>query len=363
MHTNNLQPWQHAHTFGQEARRSAEGRTLTVVGLTGVMMVAEIAAGFLFGSMALLADGLHMASHATALGINAVAYAYARRHAGNPRFSFGTGKVNALGGFAGAILLATFAAVMALESVQRLFDPTSIAYNQAILVAVLGLMVNGISVFILGVSEHTHDHGTLSDGAHDHDDEDSHIHEDHHKHGDHRHHEDHAASHQDHNLRSAYLHVLADALTSVLAIVALLGAKYLGLAWADPAVGIVGAILVARWAIVLLGATSDVLLDRQGPAHVVEAIIESVESDGDSRVADPHLWSIGPGIYAAILKVVAHNPASPEAYKARIPLTLGLEHVSVEVCACAVDSALCERTPSCTSTQGDSAEIVPGGSR
>lgn len=199
MHNNNLQPWQHAHTFGQEARRPAEGRTLTVVALTAVMMIAEIMAGLLFGSMALLADGLHMASHATALGINAVAYAYARRHAGNPSFSFGTGKVNALGGFTGAILLATFAAVMALESLQRFFDPTSIAYNQAILVAVLGLVVNGISVLILGVSEHNHDHVTLNDRAHDHDGEDSYIHDDHHKHGDRLHHEDHPASRQDHN--------------------------------------------------------------------------------------------------------------------------------------------------------------------
>lgn len=327
MHDTNLQRWQHPHTFGQEARKRGEGRTLTVVALTAVMMAAEITAGLLFGSMALLADGLHMASHATALGINAFAYAYARRHAGNPRFSFGTGKVNALGGFTGAILLATFAAIMAFESLKRFFNPSSIAYNQAIMVAVLGLVVNGISVLILGRAEHSHDH---AEPGQEHHHDDAHL-----DHGGGPQHESghpFHGSHQDHNLRSAYLHVLADALTSVLAIAALLAAKYFGSSWADPAVGVLGAILVARWAAGLLRASSDVLLDRQGPAHVVEAVTSIIEGDGDSRIADLHLWSIGPGIYAAIIQVVAHNPAPPEAYKARIPAGLGLAHVSIEVC-------------------------------
>jgi len=307
MHTSSLREWEHAHTFGQEMKRPGESRTLVVIVLTAITMAAEIVAGLLFGSMALLADGLHMASHATALSINAYAYGYARRHAGSPRFSFGTGKVNALGGFTGAVLLATFAALMAWQSVHRLIHPMRIAFDQAIFVAVLGLVVNGISVVILDVRDRRHEHDAAHREGH----------------------------HHDHNLRSAYLHVMADALTSVLAIGALLSAKYLGLAWMDPAVGIVGAILVARWSIGLLRATSDVLLDRQGPDRISDEIKASVEADQDSRVADLHVWSIGPSVYAAIIKVVAHKPSSPKEYKARIPRNLGLAHVSIEVCECA----------------------------
>ncbi len=209
----------HQHTFGQDLKRPGEFRTLVVIAITASMMVVEIAAGLAFGSMALLADGLHMGSHAVALGISAFAYVYARRHAHNERYSFGTGKVNTLGGYTGAILLAVFASMMAFESVVRLFNPVEIAFNQAIFVAVLGLIVNGASVFILDVGhDHEHDHH-----GHDH--------------------------HHDHNLKSAYLHVLADALTSLLAIFALLIGKYFGAVWMDPVMGIVGAILVARWSI------------------------------------------------------------------------------------------------------------------
>lgn len=294
--------WQHAHTFGQETKRPGETRTRVVIALTAVTMTVEIVSGLVFGSMALLADGLHMASHATALGINAFAYAYARRHAGNRRFSFGTGKVNALGGFTGAVLLATFAALMAWESVLRLAHPITITFNQAIFVAVLGLIVNGVSVFILDVGEDRHEHRG------------------------HRHLHAH-----DHNLRSAHLHVMADALTSLLAIAALLGAKYLGLSWMDPAVGIVGAVLVAQWSVGLLRTTSDVLLDRQGPDRLSDGIKASIEADQDSRVADLHVWAIGSGVYAAIVTIVASKPASPEEYKVRIPVNLGLAHVSVEV--------------------------------
>jgi cation diffusion facilitator family transporter len=304
MNNDDLNASGHAHSFGQEAKRSGETRTLVVIALTAVTMAAEISAGLLFGSMALLADGLHMGSHATALGINAFAYRYARRHAGSPRFSFGTGKVNALGGFAGAVLLATFAALMAWESAKRLAYPIAISFNQAIVVAVLGLIVNGISVVILDVGDRQ--------GGHD----DDHL----------------AGHHHDHNLRSAHLHVMADALTSVLAIAALLSAKYLGLAWMDPAVGILGAILVARWSVGLLRATSGVLLDRQGPAEISNEIKASIEADQDSCVTDLHLWSIGTGVYAAIIRVVAHNPSSPDEYRARMPRALGLVHVSIEVC-------------------------------
>src|SRR6185503_16027209 len=217
MQDDGLTRWRHEHSFGQDRRRPGESRTQVVIAITATMMVIEIAAGALFGSMALLADGLHMASHAVALGINAYAYAYARRHARDAAYSFGTGKVNTLGGFTGAVLLAAFALLMAAESVQRLVSPIRIAFDQAIWVAVLGLIVNGASMLILG--RHAHD-----------DDDHGHSHDDH----DHDHDHVHGAASHDHNLVSAYLHVLADALTSLLAIVALLAAKYFGLAWMDP---------------------------------------------------------------------------------------------------------------------------------
>lgn len=310
MHSNNLEPWQHSHSFGQDVKRPGELGTVLVIVITGAMMVIEIATGIMFGSMALLADGLHMASHAAALSINAFAYVYARRHAHDPRFSFGTGKVNALGGYTGALLLALFALVMVWESVHRLLSPVDIVFNQAILVACVGLVVNGICVLILGTDGH---HG------HDH----------HHDHHGHHHHE-----HHDHNLRSAYLHVLADALTSVLAIFALLAGKYLGLVWMDPLMGVLGAFLVARWSLGLLRTTSGVLLDHQAPKEVRKVITKRIEQDNDSKVVDLHVWAIGPGIYAAILVVVAHEPATPDQYRARIQDDPRLQHVSIEVHRC-----------------------------
>lgn len=306
MHRKNIQLWEHAHAFGQDRQHEGERKTGIVVGMTVTMMAIEIAAGIIFGSMALLADGLHMASHAVALSINVFAYVYARRLAHDKRFSFGTGKVNALGGFTGAILLGVVALVMVWESAKRIVSPVQISFNQAILVAVIGLVVNGISVLILNV-KHDH-HGHVN---HDHD-----------------HH------HHDHNLRSAYLHVLADALTSVLAIFALLMAKYFGLNWMDPAMGILGAILVSRWSLGLLRTTSHALLDRQGPQELEEKIKERIEMDGDSRVTDLHLWAVGPNIYSAIISVVAHHPLQPEQYKKQISSDLGLVHITVEVCKC-----------------------------
>jgi cation diffusion facilitator family transporter len=312
MHHDNLQHWQHAHAFGQDRKRPGELRAFIVIAITAVMMIVEITAGVIFGSMALLADGLHMASHAVALSINAFAYVYARRNAHNAKYSFGTGKVNALGGFTGAVLLALFALMMAVESTGRFVSPVAIAINQAIFVAVIGLLINGASVFILGHKQ----------------DPDAHQH--HHNHHDH----DHAPHHHhDHNLQSAYFHVLADALTSLLAIFALLAAKYAGFVWMDPLMGIVGAILVARWSLGLLRTTSAVLLDEQGPEAIRTRIRESIEDD-DSSVADLHLWSIGPNIYGVIVSVVAHDPRSPEHYKALIPVNLGLVHVTVEVHSC-----------------------------
>ncbi len=316
MHNNNLAHWQHDHTFGQDRRLPGEARTLIVIAITAIMMVVEIFAGIYFGSMALLADGLHMASHTVALGISAFAYAYARRHARNRTFSFGTGKVNALGGFTGAVLLAVFALYMGFESITRLLNPVEIAFNQAIIVAVLGLLVNGASVFILDVHDHDHGHG--------------HGHGHHHSHD----HAEHQHKHTDHNLKSAYLHVMADALTSLLAIVALLCAKYFGWIWMDPMMGIVGAVLVARWSWGLLGTTAAVLLDHQAPEPVQNTIREAIENDGDSRVTDLHVWSIGPGIYSAQVALVAHHPVAASEYRQRIPESTGVVHTSIETNVC-----------------------------
>jgi len=310
MHHDNLTEWSYSHSFGQDKKRPGENRTLIVIAITGTMMIVEIVSGLLFGSMALLGDGLHMASHAAALTINACAYVFARRHAYDTSFSFGTGKVNALGGFTGAILLAGFALLMVWESFHRLINPVDIIFNQAIFVAVIGLVVNGASVFILGAKGH-HRHEQEGDD-----------------HGNHHHH------HHDHNLRSAYLHVLADALTSVLAIVALLAAKYFGYIWMDPLMGIVGAVLVARWSWGLLKSTSAVLLDRQGSEDILKRIRSSIENDGDSRISDLHLWSIGPGIYAVIISVVAQKPKEASEYRNRLPGDLGLVHISIEVNQC-----------------------------
>ncbi len=315
-----LARWRHDHSFGQDRRRPGERGTQLVIAITATMMVVEIAAGVLFGSMALLADGLHMASHAVALGINAYAYAYARRHARDASYSFGTGKVNTLGGFTGAVLLAAFALLMVSESVQRLVVPVPIAFNQAIGVAVVGLVVNGVSMLILGHHRHGHEHHP-DDGDHDHD----------HDHGE----PEHAGAGHDHNLVSAYLHVLADALTSVLAIVALLAAKYFGLTWMDPFMGLVGAVLVARWSFGLLKTTGAVLLDRSAGPGVCAAVTEAIERVDGNRVVDLHVWCIGLNLYSAALTVVTPSPRSPEHYKTLLPSGLNIVHATVEVHAAA----------------------------
>jgi cation diffusion facilitator family transporter len=302
----------HSHAFGQDLKRPGEARTFIVIAITGAMMVVEIVAGIAFGSMALLADGLHMASHAVALSINALAYVYARRHAHDDRFSFGTGKVNTLGGYTGAVLLAGFALAMAVESIGRLIQPVAIEFNQAIFVAVLGLIVNGASVLILGHHHHPEDAHDVESDLEEH----AHYHEHH---------------HHDHNLISAYLHVLADALTSLLAILALVVAKYFGFVWADPLMGIVGAILVARWSMGLLHSTSVVLLDRQGPDDLRATIANRIENEPGNRVTDLHLWAIGPKMYSAIIAIVAEEPKAPDHYKAMIPEGLGIVHAVVEV--------------------------------
>lgn len=308
MHTESIEPWEHDHVFGQDVPRSGERRTLIVIAITGVMMMVEIAAGMVFGSMALLADGLHMASHASALTISAFAYFYTRKHARDERFNFGTGKINSLAGFAGAVLLVGFALVMAWESCGRILSPVKIGFNQAILVAILGLTVNGACLLILKGGGHEHDH----------DDEDAH-----HDHG-----------HADHNLWSAYLHVLADALTSLLAILALLAGKYFGLTWMDPLMGLVGATLVTHWSWGLIRSSAHVLLDMRAPASITQAIQSAIESAGDNRVTDLHVWSVGPRIFSAEVGIVTSSPNAPDYYRGLLPEGLGLVHFTVEVRRC-----------------------------
>lgn len=319
MHSHNIESWRHGHSFGQEHVRDGERRTIIVIVISAIMMAVEIAAGLAFGSMALLADGLHMASHTVAIGITAFAYVYARKRAFDPRFSFGTGKVNALAGFGSAILLVVFAAFMAWESTERFFNPVDIAFDQAIIVAVVGLVVNAASAIVLG-----HPGNGKRDADHEHDHDHGHAHAHGHSHG----------HHHDHNLRAAYLHVIADALTSVLAIFALLAGKYFGLNWLDPVMGIVGAILIARWSVGLIRDTANVLLDHQAPEKAREQIVAAIETGDLASVSDLHVWSIGPGIQAATISIVSDTPKPPDFYRDLLPPDLGLVHVTIEVHEC-----------------------------
>ena len=306
MHTQNLNQWRHTHDF-QVGSTHGERRTLYVVALTACMMVIEIGAGYLYGSMALLADGWHMGTHVAALGIALFAYSYARHHAQNPHFTFGTGKVGSLGGFASAIALAVVALLMGFESVERLLTPQMIHFDEAILVAAVGLGVNLASAKLLqGGHEHSHHH--------------DHAHSGHH--------------HHDHNLRAAYLHVLADALTSVLAIVALIAGKLFGWVWMDALMGIVGAIVIARWSYSLIRETSDVLLDGSPSKKLANEVKLAVESDADNQVADLHLWQMGPDRVAAIISIVTHEPRDPSHYKALLAGFSDLAHTTIEVNAC-----------------------------
>lgn len=289
----------HEHVFLGAAHEENARRTLWVVMLTVVMMVAEIAAGYVTGSMALLADGFHMATHAGALGIAAAAYAYAKRHARSPHYSFGTGKVGDLGGFASALILALVALGIGVESVIRLLEPTAVQFGTATLIAIVGLVVNIVSALLLG---HGHSH------EHDHE---------------HHHHSN------DNNLKSAYVHVLADALTSVLAIAALLAGRYLGWVWLDPVMGIVGAIVIARWAWSLMGVTAGVLLD-QTDEHVAAEIRERVEQPGDARITDLHVWRVGPDAHAAIVSVVGQASTDADSIRERLKPVHEVSHLTVE---------------------------------
>ena len=448
MHTHSLEPWSHGHVFLGDRHDRHARRTWAVVALTAVTMVVEIAGGTWFGSMALVADGWHMSTHAAALGIAALAYRFARRHAEDPRFTFGTGKFGDLAAFASAIILGLVALLIGAESVDRLLHPAPIGFGQAIPIAILGLAVNLASVWLLhddhddhGHHGHAHGghshggHGGHGHGGHGHDTNfraayihvladaltsvlaiaalayhfarrhaddprfsfgtgkfgdlaafasaiilglialligaesldrllhpvaigfgpaipiavlglavnvasvwllhDDHGHNDHgHGHGGHGHsHGGHGHGGHDTNFRAAYVHVLADALTSVLAIAALLGGRYLGLAWLDPAMGLVGTAVILAWSWSLLRTAGLVLLDARPSAAATREIRERLESGGD-RISDLHLWQVGPGHRAAVIALVSDDPQPPAHYKARLAGVRGLSHVTVEVQPC-----------------------------
>ncbi len=300
MHQHTIERWQQDHDFVIVNKRG-EKRTLYVLALTAVTMLAEIIAGLAFGSMALLADGWHMATHVAAFLITLFAYRYATKHAEDPAFAFGTGKVSVLGGFTSAVALGVVAVLMALESLERLFNPQAIQLNAAIAVAFLGLAVNVVSAVLLK------DH--------------------HHSHGEHQH-------HHDHNLRAAYVHVLADALTSVLAIVALIAAKLAGLTWLDPVMGVVGALIISFWAIGLIRETSPILLDGSIDEDYQQAIKQRIEQDADNRIADFHIWHISPHHYAAIITIVTAEPRATAYYKQLLSEFDRLSHITIEVHRC-----------------------------
>jgi cation diffusion facilitator family transporter len=306
MHSHSVEQWTHDHVFLGHRHSHNERRMWFVVALTAAMMAAEIAGGTIFGSMALLADGWHMATHAAALGIAAVAYAFARRQARNPRFAFGTGKFGDLAAFASAIILALVAVQIAFESAIRLVHPVPIAYTEAIAIAVLGLGVNLLSAWLLRDDAHEHEgHG--------------------HSHGHHH--------HRDNNMRAAYIHVVADAATSVLAILALVVAMSSQWTWIDPLVGLVGSAVIANWAYGLIRDAGSVLLDMAPDAALENAIRERLERSGD-RITDLHLWQIGPGHRAAVVSIVSDRPLTPAAYKRLLADVPRLSHVTVEVEPC-----------------------------
>ncbi|MBI3094411.1 MAG: CDF family Co(II)/Ni(II) efflux transporter DmeF [Rhodocyclales bacterium] len=321
MQSHDLSAWTHKHSF-DTGNPGAERGTQAVMWITLAMMVIEIVAGYAFNSMALLADGWHMSSHALAIGLSAFAYAAARRHADDPRFAFGTWKIEILGGYTSAILLLGVAALMLVGSVERIITPQAIHYREALAIAVVGLVVNVVCALILGRAQdhHEHDHG----------------HAPHHAGG-------HGHQHHDLNLRSAYLHVLADAATSLLAIAALIGGLYYGWSWLDPVMGIVGAVLVASWARKLLLETGKVLLDREMDHPVVAEIREAVETGAESgvtRIADLHVWRVGTTSYACALSLVTHDP-SLTAQRVRQQLAVHEEvvHVTVEIHQCDMEHA------------------------
>ena len=307
MPSHDLSPWTHEHVF-DIGNHAAERGTRAVMWITAAMMVVEIFAGWWFNSMALLADGWHMSSHALAIGLTAFAYAAARRYARDPRFAFGTWKIEVLAGFASAIFLLGIAALMVFGSVERIFSPQTIQYKEAIIVAVIGLIVNIVCARILGNSHEHHHH-----------DDDKHGHTHHH----------------DLNLKSAYVHVIADAATSVLAIIALVGGWIYGWSWLDPVIGIVGALLVAIWAKNLIVQTGKVLLDREMDHPIVEEIREVIETGpeaGHIRITDLHVWRVGKQTYSCALSVVTQDASLTAKYlREQLAQHAEIVHSTIEI--------------------------------
>jgi cation diffusion facilitator family transporter len=315
MHSHSLAAWEHTHDYLGAKHDRNERRTWFVVILTAIMMVAEIVGGHIYGSMALVADGWHMSTHAGALAIAALAYRFARHHRHDPRFTFGTGKLGELAGFASAVILVIVALFIGYESAARLLAPVGIDFDQAIAIAVVGLAVNLVSAWLLFDESH-HGHST-------------HTHEEH-SHTHHGHSHDH---HADQNLRAAYIHVLADAMTSVLAIVALGAGRLYGWTFLDPVMGIVGAFVIAHWSVGLLRSAGAVLVDAMPDRLLSATIRKRLEIEGD-KVSDLHLWRLGPGHAALIAAVVSDHPETPAVYKERLRGIAGLSHITVEVNRC-----------------------------
>jgi len=309
MNPDDLNDWMHDHAFDSNSE-AAERSTRLVMWITLVMMAVEIFAGWAFNSMSLLADGWHMSSHALAIGLSAMAYATARTYANDSRFAFGTWKIEILAGFASALFLLGVALVMVIGSLERIISPQAIQYEEAIVVGVLGLIVNAVCAYILGKAHHQQDH------PHDH------AHHSHEQHG----------HHHDLNLKSAYFHVVADAFTSVLAIVALLGGWLYGWAWLDPVMGIVGAVLVALWAKSLIMETAKVLLDREMDHPVVQEIKEAVEADGKTHVTDLHVWRVGKKVYSCALTAVTQDAQlTPTTVRERLAVHKEIIHSTIEL--------------------------------
>jgi cation diffusion facilitator family transporter len=320
MHSHSIEHYRHSHVFLGEAHERNERRTWIVIAICTAMMIAEIVGGLWFGSVALIADGLHMSTHAGALLIAALAYTYARRYARDQRLTFGTGKLGDLAAFSSAIVLALIALMIAVESVERLLNPVPIAFNEAILVAVLGLGVNLVSAWVL-----REDRGHLHDHHHGHD---------HHGHGHHGpQHARHHGVHLDHNMRAAFVHVAADAAVSVLVIVGLVLARQFGWIWMDPAMGLVATIVIVSWSWTLIRSAGAVLLDVAPDPGLSQKIAARLERGGD-QISDLHLWRIGPGHLAAVISLVSDHPNAPGFYKAQLAGLPGLSHVTVEVERC-----------------------------
>ena len=320
MHTHSLDDFRHSHVFLGDAHERNERKTWAVIGICAVMMVAEIVGGLWFGSVALIADGLHMSTHAGALLIAALAYTYSRHYAVDARLTFGIGKLGDLAAFTSAIALAMIALLIGYESVNRLVYPVAIAFNQAIPIAVVGLGVNLLSAFLLR-DDHHHAHEPHHDHAHDH------------QYDDHDHAQGHSDVHRDHNLRAAFVHVMADAAVSVLVIVGLVAGRQFGWVWMDPLMGLVATVVILSWSWTLVRSAGAVLLDVCPDPALAKKIALRLEQ-GSDRVSDLHLWRLGPGHLAAVISIVTHEPRAPDHYKKRLGGLTGLSHITVEVLPC-----------------------------